>query len=338
MKFVRFFAVACALTLLAAATAQAITPKDFFSTKSQNMEMVILVIGQSEMGGVDGQLQRAQESLALAKGESEARKKLKHAKMAWFYAFHAAFLTDTAVPKEEQGKYHQAVGNVLAGAAQVLLISQENFEPLMTGTVTLFGEGEQRLQAQMNADEGPVTAKADEYYEAHAAESTAQKAQEDAAKSAKGGEEGHAFALLQIAKTANAKSEKARGKAFPALTANAQAYKKLDRDLYNSMMQHQGKIKAENPIVQQEGISAAWNSMGYSFDATFRDTFYNIDPETMYRIRTDGTMNLFIITSQLFKNGEILRDALEKGVISRDSAIEYITSTQRFLKAINQNR
>lgn len=235
-RIVCFFAVGLALYI--ASPAQAITPKSFFMAKNSNIEMIVHVLGQAEMGGIDGQLKRAQESLALAKEATGPTDKLKHAKMAWFYAFHSAFLCDTAVAKDEQEKYKKPVANALVGAAQIMLISQENFEPLMKGTVKLFTEGEKRLEAQMNEEEVAAgSAKADSYYDSDDGDVGGEQPPSPPAAQVKPtGEEQRVAALLQVARTVKAKSEKARGRAFPTLTANAQAYKKLDRSFMHQAM------------------------------------------------------------------------------------------------------
>lgn len=141
--------------------------------------------------------------------------------------------------------------------------------------------------------------------------------------------------IFDIVKNSNALSETAKGKSFPVLSATKRDFKWLDDNLYKELSSHISDIKNTNdPIKKQVIINNAWNNIGFSFDATLRDTFKNITPEQYRRMARDGTFNLFLMSGSLFST-QILAKALEQGVISRDSAQYFLEATA---KAQNSTR
>lgn len=436
MKFCRLCVLSAALVFLFGAMANAMTPEEFFARKSENLKLATYVLGQSEAGGVQGQLERAKGAIALAGKEKNPSKKEVAAKMAWFYAVHSAYLADTAVPKAEAGPYKKAATEVLVGATQVLGISKPDLESLIKGTAQLFGEAEKqmaegavegsssktasrpkpntespklpreefsrqyfysqegctgnmrflendglgRVEIQTSCDSstcdadyniinilyngpsriieladasgrtnrlvskhGYVLENNDIFYCGNGAmmkgeylDQSIYGANITQKKDIPSSEEQKIATLLQIAKTAPAQSEKARGRAFPVLTANAQAYKRLDSAFANAMIKHRDSIMSKDIFIQQTGIAKAWEDIGYSFGATFRDTFSSITPDQYFRCQRDGTFNLFLITLQLFQDESTLKTALEKGLISRDAAVAFFSATQRFIEAMKQ--
>ena len=414
------------------------TAKTFFAPKNENLKIATQVIGDSEVGGMPEQLKRSRMALELADKESSPAGKVQAAKIAYFYAVHAAYLADTSATPEENALYRQGIVHALSGSSKMLAFPMDELEKLMTGTVQLLGEAEKqmsegtvedssskpasrpqpntgapklpreefsrqyfysqegctgnmrflendglgRVEIQTSCDSstcdagyniinilyngpsriieladasgrtnrlvskhGYVLENNDIFYCGNGAmmkgeylDQSIYGANITPKKDIPSSEEQKIATLLQIAKTAPAQSEKARGRAFPVLTANPQAYKRLDSELANAMIKHRDSIMSKDIFIQQTGVAKAWEDIGYSLDATFRDTFFQITPDQNFNIRRDGTMNLFLITSQLFQEEKILKDALERGLISRDSAVAYLSSTQRLMAAMKQTQ
>ena len=141
--------------------------------------------------------------------------------------------------------------------------------------------------------------------------------------------------IFDIVKNSRALSETAKGKPFPVLSATKKDFKWLDDNLYKELSAHISDIKNTNdPIKKQIIINNAWNNIGFSFDATIRDTFKNITPDQYRKIAREGTFNLFLMSGSLFST-QTLAKALEQGVISRDSAQYFLEATA---KAQNSTR
>ena len=141
--------------------------------------------------------------------------------------------------------------------------------------------------------------------------------------------------IFDIVKNSRALSETAKGKPFPVLSATKKDFKWLDDNLYKELSAHISDIKNTNdPIKKQIIINNAWNNIGFSFDATIRDTFKSITPDQYRKIARDGTFNLFLMSGSLFST-QTLAKALEQGVISRDSAQYFLEATA---KAQNSTR
>ena len=436
MKFCRICVLSAALVFLFGDMANAMTSEEFFARKSENLKLATHVIGQSEAGGVQGQLERAKGAIALAGKETDPSKKEVAAKLAWFYAVHSAFLADTAIPQAEAGPYQKAAVQALIEASQALGVPQPGLEKLMAGTVQLLGEAEKQMSEGAVEDRSSETASRptsntespklpreefskqylysqdgctgnirflengglgrveiqtfcgsstcdaeyniinilyngpsriieladtsgrtnrlvskhgyilennDIFYcgnggmmKGEYLDQSIYGSKTTQNKDIPSSEEQKIANLLQLAKTAHAQSEKAGGRSFPALTANAQTYKRLDSELTNAMIKYRDSIMSKDFLIKQEYVAKAWEDIGYSLDSTFRDTFSSITLDQYFRCQRDGIFNLFLITLQLFQDESTLKTALEKGLVSRDSAVAFLSATQRVSDAMKQ--
>lgn len=420
--------------LVRAPLAGAMTLEEFLAPKSENLKIAVYVLGQSELGGVQGQLERAQNAIAQADKETTPGKKEIAAKLAWFYAVHSAFLADTAVSPAEAGSYKKMATEALVGATAALDIPKPDLESLIKETAQLFGEAEKNMTGEAAPDspskgvpqinstskklpndeyttdyfyknenctgnmrfikneelgkveiqtvcgeatcyaeyiitnifyDGPhriielgdanggtnrlvskygyILENNDTFYcgnggmmKGEYLDRSIYGSKPKPKKDIPSSEEQKIANLLQIAKTAPAQSEKARGKSFPILTASTRESKQFDSSLFKAIQQNMSSINSKDPFTAQSGMENAWNNIGYSLDATLRDTFSNITPDQYFRCQGNGTFNIFLSIMQFFKDESMLKSALEKGAISRDSAVAFLSATQRVSDAMKQ--
>ena len=239
MKYCRVLVPVVLVFLFMGTMANAMTPEEFFAHKSENLKLATHVIGQSEAGGVQGQLERAKGAIALAGKETDLSKKEVTAKLAWLYAVHSAYLADTAVPEAEAGPYQKAAVQALIGASQALGVPQPDLEKLMAGTVQLLGEAEKKMC------EG-----ASEFDQSVSDSKPAQS------KDKSSSEEQKIVALLQIAQKAKAQLEKPMGKAYPMFTDDM-AFAEFNQALLGTLAPEMGNIQGDKEGIRTSRVFAA---------------------------------------------------------------------------------
>lgn len=124
---------------------QASPAKSLFAPTDENKNLAMYVIGQSEAGGVEGQLERAARALQDAHGIVNTAKKLESNKLAWLYAVHAAYLADTSLPKEEAVKYQKSTISAMRGALDALGVPMKDFETLLKETAVLLDKANKQM-------------------------------------------------------------------------------------------------------------------------------------------------------------------------------------------------
>lgn len=317
MKFCRLCVLSAALVFLFGAMANAMTPEEFFAHKSENLKLATYVLGQSEAGGVQGQLERAKGAIALAGKETNPSKKEVAAKLAWFYAVHSAYLADTAVPKAEAGPYQKAAVQALIGASQALGVPQPGLEKLMTGTVQLLGEAEKKMV------EGAI--------ELEQAASDSKPAQpKDKPRS----EEQKIAALLQIAQTVKARLEKPAGKAYP-MFIDDMAFADFNQALFGALAPEMGDIQGDKEGIRTFlAFADAWRKLGYAFDATILKTYSGISPDRYMWLGSTRRAETFLPLIMILNDENVLKKALAEGVVSRASVVAYLESTLEFMHSI----
>ena len=121
-----------------------------FAPTDENKKLAMYVIGQSEAGGVEGQLKRASKVLQDAGRINDATKRLESNKLTWLYAVHAAYLADTTLPKEEAGKYQKSTAKAMREAIDALHVPMKDFETLLKATAVLLDEANKQMMMDIS--------------------------------------------------------------------------------------------------------------------------------------------------------------------------------------------
>lgn len=287
-----------------------------FAPTDENKKLAMYVIAQSEAGGVEGQLERAAKALQDARGIEDAAKRLESNKLAWLYAVHAAYLADTSLSKEEAGKYQKSTVSAMRGALDALNVPMKDFETLLKETAILLDEANKQMLMEIS---GPDVA----------------EEPKQPVKQA-GAEEEKLLGLLRVAQNTHAKLETPRGRAFPLFTSSIHEAQEFDAKLAPVIIQKFQSSRPDGPIESAKIMEKCWQEIGYSYDATFYKAFHNLSPENFYKNQMERNFEGFLLLLALFQNETLLDKALAGGVLSRASAIAFLTANLGFIEYANQ--
>lgn len=280
-----------------------------FAPTEENKKLAMYVIGQSEAGGVEGQLERAAKALKDVRGIDDAAKRLESNKLAWLYAVHAAYLADTTLPKEEAGKYQKSTIKAMREAIDALNVPMQDFERLLKDTAVLLDEANKQMMMDIAEPE---------------------EIQEPKKSSGRSKGEEKLLGLLAVAQNTPAKLEKPRGRAFPLFTCSMREAQEFDRKLTPILLTKYQSAKPDTPIENAKLMEKCWQEIGYSYDASFYKAFHNLSPEEYYKNQTQRNFEIFLVLMELFQDENLLKEALAEGVVSRASAIAFLEATLNF--------
>lgn len=282
-----------------------------FAPTEENKKFAMYVIGQSEAGGVEGQLKRASKSLQDARGIDDAAKRLESNKLAWLYAVHAAYLADTTLPKEAAAKYQKSTIKAMREAIDALNVPMTDFETLLKATAVLLDEANKQMMMDISEPE---------------------EIQEPKKSAKRSQEEEKLLALLQAAQNAPAKLEKPQVRAFPLFTCSLREAQEFDRKLTPILLTKYQPTKPDTPIENAKLMEKCWQEIGYSYDASFYKAFHNLSPEEYYKNQMQRKFEIFLVLMAPFQDEKLLKEALAEGVISKASAIAFLSANLDFIE------
>lgn len=144
---------------------------------------------------------------------------------------------------------------------------------------------------------------------------------------------------LDIVNNTVAKVQSSSGRAYPilpVLSRSIEEYGQFDKKLAQAMIENYGNGKLTEPKQILDAMNSAWNSIGYSMEATCSQLFKSISPRQYFYLTGHKVMDLCIPIIQFFKDDKLLKTALENGYISKEAAIGFIDASLRYYKAMEK--
>lgn len=144
----------------------------------------------------------------------------------------------------------------------------------------------------------------------------------------------------EIVANTTAKVQKPLGNAYPllpVLSRSLEEYAQFDRKLTQAMLNKSGGARIDDPKQLLDIMNSAWDTLGYSMEATCSQLFKDISPRQYFYLTGQHVMDICIPIVQFFFKGEkSLKDALANGYISREAALGYIDASLRYYKAMEK--
>lgn len=148
-------------------------------------------------------------------------------------------------------------------------------------------------------------------------------------------EQAHTQAMLNIAQSSEAKFEKPSGKAYFMFTEDMAEFAKFNQDLYGVLTSEMGSIQGDKEGIRTFQIfAAAWQKLGYSFDATIFKTYHGISPDQYMWLASTRRAETFLPLIMILNDENALKKALVEGIVSRDSVVAYLKATAEFMQAV----
>lgn len=142
-------------------------------------------------------------------------------------------------------------------------------------------------------------------------------------------------AMLNVAQSSEAKFEKPSGKPYPMFTEDMMEFAKFNQDMYGVLAPEMGSIQGDKEGIRTCQIfAAAWQKLGYSFDATIFKTYRGISPDQYMWLASTRRAETFLPLIMILNNENALKKALAEGIVSRASVVAYLEATTAFMQAV----